>query len=93
MQPALEEDRHGQRQIIAGVALELPDHLDAAIVPVVEAVGGRPVVGRVGDVGALGLDETRVEVGLRAIENQPILLMRMMSWPSCFRVERTGAEL
>ena len=32
-------------------------------------VGGRAVVGGIGEVGALGLGETRVEIGGRAIEN------------------------
>ena len=55
--------------MITRVAVELLHRAVVFRVGVGEPVGRRTIVGRVGEIGALGLNETRVQVGVGAVEN------------------------
>ena len=65
----LGENRRGNRQRVADVEAALAHLVDLLVVLVGEAVGGRAVVGGVGEIGAAVGQEAGKQIRLRAIED------------------------
>ena len=64
----LERCRHGNGKLVAQVGAGLRDFLRLLGAGLHETVRDRAIVGRIRDVGAGGLDEARVHVGLGAVD-------------------------